>query len=378
MAELRFRVYFDNTAATADDLLHIDEIKVEQTEDSAWEAQLVMALCLDADGHWDRQTDIRLQPRTQVRIELQIGTAPFKPLIEGPIVGVDTAMDSRPGRSTATITVHDNTAWLNLESSASVDLALPHADIVRRLFTSLPPAATISAFQPDIAIPGGGSAPASLGDQFAQLGTPMQKLRELARRNGCHVYALPAAEKGAPSIGCFKGDPEGDPTLPPLVLLGASRNLAEVTATEDPESSAFTVLHTLRLSDQQVGSYTTQQSDQTLLGPRPAAPAPATRQASPTVSGVVEDATAAATARDRLRNYPVKYQGRLIPGAYPDLLQPYQKVALHAGSAATSSTLLLTKVTHRLTPSMYTVEFEGRGDALSDLQAATNLPLNIF
>lgn len=376
--DLRFRVYFDNVAATADDLLHIEEIKVEQTEDSAWEAQLVMALCLDADGHWDRQSDIRLQPRTQVRIELQIGTAPFKPLIEGPIVGVNTAMDSRPGRSNATITVHDNTAWLNLESSASVDLTLPHADIVRRLFTTLPPAATISPFQPDIVIPGGGAAPASLGDQFAQLGTPMQKLRELARRNGCHVYALPAAEKGAPSTGCFKGDPEGDPTLPALVVLGPSRNLADVTATEDPEASAFTTLHTLRFSDQQISSYTTQQSDQTLLGPRPAAAAPATRQASPTMTGVTEDPNAAAAARDRLRNYPVKYQGRLIPGAYSDILQPYQKVPFHGGAAAISSVLLLTKVTHRITPSMYTVEFEGRGNALADTQAVSSLLPSIF
>ena len=32
--------------------------------------------------------------------------------------------------------------------------------------------------------------------------------------------------------------------------------------------------------------------------------------------------------------------------------------------------LLLTKVTHRITPSMYAVEFEGRGNSLADLQAA--------
>ena len=52
-----------------------------------------------------------------MRIELKIGTDDFKPLIEGPIVGVDTAMDSRPGRSTATVVVHDDSAWLNLESA---------------------------------------------------------------------------------------------------------------------------------------------------------------------------------------------------------------------------------------------------------------------
>jgi hypothetical protein len=275
------------------------------------------------------------------------------------------------------VTIHDNSAWLNLESRPSIDLARPHADIVRQLFTRLPPGVTISPFRPDISIPGGGESPPSLGEQFAQLGTPMQKLRELARRNGCHVYVLPGPTHGTPSVGCFKGDPEGDPSLPPLIALGASRNLADVTATEDPESSAFTTFHTLRLSDQQVGTYTTQQSDQVLLGPRPAAATPAARQASP-AAGVTEDPQAAAAARDRLRNYPVKYNGRLISGCYTDVLQPYQKVALRAGSAATSAILLLTKVTHRITPSMYTVEFEGRGNALSDLQAVAHLPLNIL
>jgi hypothetical protein len=377
MAELKFRVYFDGTAATADDLAHIEEIKVEQTEDAAWEAHLVMALCLDSDGHWDRQNDLRLRPRTQVRIELQIGTAPFKPLIEGPIVTVDTAMDSRPGRSTATIVIHDNSAWLNLESKATVLLDQPHETIVRQLFTELPAGATISAFEPDIQIPNGGEAPPSLGQQFAQLGTPMQKLRTLARRNGCHVYVLPADEKGSPSRGCFKGDPEGDPTLTPLTVLGDSRNVADLTATEDPESAAFTAVHTLSLADQSITSYTTQQSDQTLLGPEAAASSPATRQAPPTaVDG--EDAQAQAAARDRLRNYPVKYSGRVLACGYPDVLQPYQKVALHAGAAAVSTVLLLTKVTHHITPSMYDVQFEGRGNSLAQLQAAGGLPLNIF
>lgn len=378
MAELRFRVYFNNTAATADDLLHIDEITVEQAEDAAWEARLTMALCLDADGRWNRQSDIRLRPRTQVRLELQIGTAQFKPLIDGPIVSVDTAMDSRPGRSAATVVVHDNSAWLNLASRATVADGQPLDAIVRQLFTELPPGAGISGFQPDIVVPGGGEPPPSLGEQFAQLGTPMLKLRELARRNGCHVYVLPGAAKGAPSIGCFKGDPTGNPTLPALVVLGEGRNLADVTATEDPESSAFTTVHTLRLGDQQIGTYTTKDSDQTLLGPRPAAAAPASRQPPPSAANVSEHPNAAAAARDRLRNYPVKYSGRLLPGCYPAVLQPYQKVSLHAGAAATSTVLLLTKVTHRLTPSMYHVEFEGRGNSLADLQAASGLPLNIL
>jgi hypothetical protein len=377
MPELRFRVFFNHAPATADDLAYIDEITIEQEEDAAWEARLTLALCLDSNGRWDRQTDIRLRPRTAVRIELQIGFAPFKPLIDGPIVSVDTAMDSRPGRSNATVVVHDNSAWLNLESRPTVASNQPDDLIVRQLLTALPPAATIPPFLPDVLIPEGGEPPPSLGPQFAQLGTPMQKLRELARRNGCHVYVLPGPAPGTPSIGCFKGDPPGNASLPPLLLLGSSRNLTDVTATEDPESSAFTTVHTLRFGDQQIGSYTTRNADQTLLGPRPAA-TPATRQAAPAEAARSEHPRAAAAARDRLRNYPVKYRGRLLPGCYPGILQPYQKIELHAGAAVTSTVLLLTKVTHRITPSMYTVEFEGRGNSLAELQSAAGLGVNIF
>jgi hypothetical protein len=80
----------------------------------------------------------------------------------------------------------------------------------------------------------------------------------------------------------------------------------------------------------------------------------------------------------RLRNFPVEYSGRLIPGAYPKILTPFQKVALKAGGASISAVLLLTKVTHSITPSMYSVEFEGRGNSLSELQAAAGLPGNIL
>jgi hypothetical protein len=166
--------------------------------------------------------------------------------------------------------------------------------------------------------------------------------------------------------------------LPPLILLGASRNLAEVNATEDPESSGAAVAHTLRFADQQVASYTSQLSDESLLGETPAAPAPPQRAASPGAS-VGEDAAAIARAQARLRNFPVAYTGRLLSGAYPELLSPFQKIALHAGAGRNSAILFLTKVTHRITPSLYNVEFEGRGNSIATLQAATpGLPTGIL
>ena len=44
-----------------------------------------------------------------------------------------------------------------------------------------------------------------------------------------------------------------------------------------------------------------------------------------------------------------------------------------------STLLLLTKVTHRITPSLYTVEFEGRGNSLAELSGAVpGLPAGIL
>lgn len=372
MAELRFRIFFGGTPATVDDLHGIEEISVDQSEDAAWEARIALSLCLGADGRWARQDDLHLAPRTQVRIELKIGTDDYKPLIEGPIVAIDTAMDARPGRSSATIVVHDDSAWLNQTSDATPVDNQPDTAIANDLFTSGSSGhVTQTDIQQNPARP-----PASLGDQFAHFGTPMQKLRYLAARNGFRAYVLPGDTAGQ-SIGCFKGDPTTPPTLPPLVLLGASRNLFTVTATEDPESSHRTTVHTLSLGDQQVQSYTSSASDETLLGSQSAAPDAPTRTISPHGNDS-EDPAARAAAEARRNNFPVKYTGRVIACAYGKILTPFQKVALHAGAGRTSTILLLTKVTHRITPSAYDVTFEGRGNSLAQLQAAAGLPGGIF
>lgn len=373
MPELRFRVSFGGVPATLDDLARIDEITVDQAEDAAWEARLTLTLALDAAGHWSLQNDARLEPRTAVRIELQIGTAPFKPLIDGPIVGIESAMDSRPGRSVISLVVHDDSAWLNRESGPFTAEGRTADQIARELFLTRSEGRVVVA---NIEIPPG-TAPPSFGEKFAQLGTPMQMLRHLAERHGCHAYVLPGPLPGQ-SIGCLLPDPIAPPTLPPLVLLGPSRNLADVTVTNDPDSAERTTVHTLRLSDQQVSSYTTRLEDEDLLESRPSASDAPTRTA-PAGGGAGEDPAAAARARTRRRNFPVKFTGRTLPGSYPQILQPHQKVALHAGGASASTVLLLTKVTHRITPSAYTVDFEGRGNSLADLQASVpGIPAGIF
>ena len=64
-------------------------------------------------------------------------------------------------------------------------------------------------------------------------GTVLQFLRELARANDRHAYVLPGDERGA-SIGCFLPDPQGPADLPPLVLIGDGRNLANASVDAGP------------------------------------------------------------------------------------------------------------------------------------------------
>jgi hypothetical protein len=76
-----------------------------------------------------------------------------------------------------------------------------------------------------------------------------------------------------------------------------------------------------------------------------------------------EEPAARARAQTRRDSYAYLVSGKLVPGCYAAVLTPYEKVSLRAGDTPLSGDYLLTKVTHRLTPSLYTQEFEAKGDS---------------
>lgn len=51
------------------------------------------------------------------------------------------------------------------------------------------------------------------------------------------------------------------------------------------------------------------------------------------------------------------------------MLTPYNKVSLRAGDSPLSGDWILTKVTHRITPSLYTQDIEARSDSQADTAA---------
>jgi hypothetical protein len=353
---LGFRVYLGDRPATEDELLRIEEIVVEQEMDMAWEARLRLTLCTDEQGRWRHGADEFAQPFSRVRVELGAGTS-FTPLIDGPVASFDTAMDSQPGRSTLTLVVRDDSVLMNREERSDVFEERADDAIAREVFGEFPEIAQTRIESP------GGDRPS-----VARRGTAIQFLRELARPHAYHAYVLPGAAPGQ-SVGCFLPDPAEPGSLPPLVLLGSDRNLAEIDITEDSESPELSRAHTLRIADQQIVTAEIRVQDLALMRPLPPLERPATRLVSPEDSDS-EDAETRARGQARRRSYAFRVTGKTVPGCYAGILAPYERVAVRAGNTGLSGDWLLTKVTHTITPNLYTQQFEAKADSREEPEAA--------
>ena len=365
-AAQKFRMFFGERPATVDELAHVEEITVEQEMDTAWQATIKMFLCLDERGHWAHTQDDFLQSLRRVRVELQLGERPWVPLIDGPIVGRDTDMDSQPGRSQITLTVQDDTAFLNREAAVDVREGQSDDQVARDLFRQVP-----SIAEQRIETP-----PASadrLPPARVRRGTAMQQLRALARQHEFHAFVLPGTRVGR-SIGCFLPDPSTIEGLPELVLLGGDRNLSNLQVTEETQTPTRFRARTLSISDKQIVSRTSRFQDLDLLGPRAAQPA---SEAGTHVLAADEnnedDPDRAVQAATRRASYSLRTTGRVIPGCYRGVLRPYQLVAIRAGTTALSGTYLLTKATHRITPSVYTQEFNAKRNGVEQTGPAPDL-----
>lgn len=360
MAEQQFRLWFGATPATAEQLRRIEQIEVTQEMDACWEAQLQMVLCLDANGAWLHWPGDSQQPFSRVRVELDIGNGRFVPLIDGPLVSIDAALDALPGRSTATLLVRDDSAFLNRDEET--EPAFEHRSasaIASELFGRFSQVASTRI-----------EATTSSPETTSRRGTVLQFLHQLAAANDRHAYVLPGDSAGA-SIGCFCADPEGPAALPPLVLIGAQRNLANASVMQDPDGGERTQAQVLRVDDQGVTQFETSAADLGLMRNLPALPADLTprRLLNPSDNSR-EDPSAAATAQARRRGYVYKLSSEVVSGCYPAVLTPYQKVRVDAGATPYSGDYLLTKVVHRITPSAYSQSFEAKCNSTSEVSGA--------
>jgi hypothetical protein len=360
MGDSRFRVWFGSEAASLDQLALIEEIEVTQEMDAFWEAHLRMAMCLDPSGRWQHWPGDVAAPFSRVRVELDIGDAQFVPLIDGPLVSVDAALDSQPGRSTTTMVVRDDSAFLHRDEEVE---RLPEnkrdSEIAETLFRRF---AQIG----DTRCP----ATAATRPNALRRGTVLDYLRQRASANGRHAYVLPGDEAGK-SIGCFLADPTDAASLPKLVMIGDNRNLANARISQNPNGPERTHAHVLRVSDQGTATFEASAAELGLMRDLPALPADLMpRRLLHPADNTDDDPQAVVSGQARRAGYVYHLSGQVVPGCYAAVLSPYNKVRVDTGATPYSGDYLITKVVHRITPSLYSQQIEAKADSVSEISSA--------
>lgn len=374
MTPAEYRLFLDGEGAGQEDLDRFESVTVEQDADRPWEARLEVPVCLDDQGNWSGDDERFMQAFGRIRVELKVGEGDFVPLIDGPVVGYDSGRSSSPGRSAVTLVVHDDGALLHRRvSEDSFPPGLSDADIARRIFGDYGEIASTEV--EDTPAP-----PDALPPEQVPIGTHMQVLRALARRNDFQAAVLPGASAGA-SIGVFHSSPVFTDDLPELVLLGADRNIDTFDVRFNAQGPVNVVASTLSFSDRSVVTRQSRVRDLTLVGEVPPLEGDdqlgSERLRPGSGEGVDLQHRVDREARRRSRAFTATGSVRL--GCYGGVLRPFRQVTVKLGTTASSGSYLVERVVHRLTRSDYTQEFTLVTDALSDIGGGAGLiPAGLF
>ena len=351
MPEVAYRVFFGDRSATREQLEAIEEITVEQEMDLMWEARMKRPVCLDAQGRWQGQDEDFMRSFARVRVEIKVGKAAFVPLIDGPVTGFDSQKSNEPGRSSITLTVRDDSVFLDRNEAVARFDDLSDSDVARQLLGDVEQIAEVDV---DETPPPSRNLPPAV----VQRGTAMQLLRRMARRQGMHAYVLPGSAQGR-SIGLFKRLSTAPSDLPPLVLLGRARNVEQVNASNDDERPATVQASSVNVDDKDVVSSTSRFDDLDRLGSEftfDQEDRTAKRLAAPTEGSAVDLDRRVAGEAER-DSFAFQISGRAIPDCYAGVLRPYLVVKVDGLHGKSSGNFLIRRVTHTLTRSTYTQSF---------------------
>ncbi len=359
-----YRLFINNNPASQEQLDRVEEITVEQEIDMAWEAQIQIPIATDDKGNWTGEDEEFLREFTQVRVEIQIGDGAFVPLIDGPIVELSDRISSEPGQSMKTVVVQDDSVRLNREDHVFQFEKLLDHQIAKQVFEEVEQIASTEI--EDTPAPG-----SSLPPVVMQRGTDMQLLRRLAHRQGMHAYVLPGTEPGE-SIGCFKPFPTETDGLPPLILLGAERNVAEFNPKNNAQSPARVTGFTLSIFDKTVTQRTSDFGSLDLLGEEQtfAKESDTATQILYPRDGDAVDLDQAVAAEALRSSYSTEATGSVINDTYPAILSPYRLVTVCGATKSRSGNYLIHKVTHSLTRSYYSQSFSLQRNAQSSGSSA--------
>ena len=191
MATIEYTLFFDSQQASQTLLDKVEEVKVVQQVDHAWEARLKVPVIVNNDGKWEGEEEAWMRPYKRVRVEIRIGNAQPVALIDGPVVGFEGSRSTNPGESIVTIVVHDDTEFLNREDELALYQTGTDSEIARQIFSE---ATDISG---PIDIDPTPAQPDNPSSTVAQRGTKIQILRSLAKRHRrWHAYVLPGSWPG--------------------------------------------------------------------------------------------------------------------------------------------------------------------------------------
>ena len=359
MGAIEYKMWFDGNSATQDQLDKVDEIVVDQTVDRAWEARIKIPVCVNNDGKWEGEQEAWMKAFTSIRVEVNPGDGKFVPLIDGPVVGFDSARSAQPGKSVVTVIVHDDSALLNRKATVDVVQGQKDSDLAAQIFSQ----AGFSNQQ----LEDTPQQPDTITDAAVQRGTPMQYLRELARRNqDWHAYVLPGQPAGQ-SIGCFRKFPTDTDGLPDLVLLGADRNLETFNVNNRAQNPCTVEAATLSVAHDSVKTSSSSYRDATLMGDQPAdggSSNEATCQLPPGQTDRVslDDVVKGAASNSALS---LEATGSIVPFCYPAALSPYRCVLVKISDSQFSTRYVITQVTHTLTRSIYAQSFSMKGNGVT-------------
>jgi len=348
-------MFLDNEPASEEQLDLFRTVRVDQAIGMATEAELEMELALDKTGNWVDLDEPFTQPFARIRLEIKVGDGDFVPLIDGPVVGQRLRMAAAPDQSKLTLVVQDDSVQLNQVEQVSVFEELSASDIAEQLFGEAGMEAEVDSVE---------SAGGTLERFIVQRGTPMQLLRELARRHGMFLYVKPGGTPGT-SIGVFRRPELAESQLPEILLIGSERNLDDLNIEFDglrPFTAAASGVDAANLSVLRVDAPS---GSQTPLGDEPSLDL--VQPASVLLARTREtdnDLSAVVTAAVDYGTWAYTASGELDSSAYPAVLQPHATVNL-AGAGPMSGAYLISQVTHSFDNRSYRQRFNLRRNARS-------------
>lgn len=368
----QYRLYLNGTAATRDQLARFEDITIEQEMDKACYGRFQVPVCVCANGVWSGETDAFLQGMSRIRLELQIESGDWVPLIDGPIVNVEGAQLSEPGQSTLTLVVSDDSFYLHRDETVT-SFEGSDDEAASQIFDQAPQIASMEIDAAD--------APSNPGFTKTVLrGTQMEFLQRLAKRQHMHAYVTAGSSPGQ-SVGHFKKDPDPkkDYGLAPMVLLGTDVNIFSFHSTSKAGQAATFTSGRVNLKDRSTDTQTSNLSDVSLAG--------SSLPPGPTIKRLLrpgqEDALTLARAvqgASERSAYALRAKGEVMKGVYTSVLQPYQYVQVRGANGTLSGTWLLRQVTHTITRNSYGQSFQVTRNAVSSgtNSALPGIPSPVF